>query len=38
MPLHASALNGPQIGTIMAPDGEKVDNYAVDRDKYIHNN
>lgn len=36
MLLHVSALNGPQIGTIMSSDREKVANYIVDRDKYIH--
>lgn len=38
MLLHVSALNGSQIGTIMSPDGEKVANYIVDRDKDTHNN
>lgn len=38
MLLHVSALNGSKIGTIMSPDGEKVANYIVDRDKYMHDN
>lgn len=33
--LHSIAA---QIRTIMSPDGEKVANYTVDRDKNTHNN